>query len=56
MDSPALFENRPCYRLLAAGFTGSRAHGLGPGRYFDGVNVSEAIAHEFARHGSPTRP
>ncbi|MEU1731422.1 hypothetical protein [Streptosporangium sp. NPDC020145] len=44
-DRPALFENRPCYRLLdvswpTLSFTG--------GSYFDGVNVGETTAHELA--------
>jgi hypothetical protein len=49
LDPPALFENRPSYRLLAAGFTGGGGRmDLALGRYFDGVNVGEALAHEFA--------
>src|SRR5262249_36492463 len=48
-DPPALFENRASYRLLAAGFTGGAGRmDLSLGRYFDGVNVGEALAHEFA--------
>ena len=49
LDPPALFDNRPSYRLLAAGFTGGAGRiDLSLGRYFDGVNVNEALAHEFA--------
>ena len=49
LDPPALFENRRSYRLLAAGFTdGAGQMDLSLGRYFDGVNVREALAHEFA--------
>src|SRR5215471_15626143 len=49
LDPPALFENRPSYRLLAAGFTGGAGRmDMSLGRYFDGVNVGEALAHEFA--------
>ena len=49
LDPPELFENRPSYRLLAAGLTGGGGRmDLSLGRYFDGVNVNEALAHEFA--------
>jgi hypothetical protein len=49
LDPPALFDNRPSYRLLAAGFTGGAGRmDLSLGWYFDGVNVNEALAHEFA--------
>ena len=52
LDPPALFDNRPSYRLLAAGFTGGAGRmDLSLGRYFDGVNVNEALAHEFAAAG-----
>jgi len=50
IDPPALFENRPCYRLLAADLadsTGSMS--LGRARYFDGVSIGEAVAHELAQ-------
>src|SRR6266536_1353199 len=48
IDPPALFENRPSYRLLS----GQLAAGMGRmdltgGRYFDGVNIGEALAHEL---------
>ena len=48
LDRPALF-NRACYRLLSASAAAPE-----PGlcftsaRYFDGVNVGEALAHELA--------
>ena len=45
LDPPALFDNRPSYRLLAGG---AGRMDLSLGRYFDGVNVNEALAHEFA--------
>ena len=49
LDPPELFENRPSYRLVAANLTdGDRQLDLSLGRYFDGVNVGEALAHEFA--------
>ncbi|WP_432931857.1 hypothetical protein ACQPZZ_12880 [Microbispora sp. CA-135349] len=46
---PRLFEDRTCYRLLEVAWpelTFTRA------RYFDGVSVGEAAAHEFAAHES----
>ena len=49
MTRPVLFENRACYRLLgvraAPGATGLE---FGPGRYFEMINTSEAVAHEYA--------
>ncbi|MBD2898803.1 hypothetical protein amrb99_77770 [Actinomadura sp. RB99] len=42
---PRIFDDRPSYRLLAAAPPILR---FGPGRYFDGVNVGEAAAHELA--------
>lgn len=49
LDRPALFENRPVYRLLDARIShpGGRVD-LTTGRYFDAIGVSEALAHEFA--------
>jgi len=51
LDPPALFENRPAYRLLAASLTGT-ADGthldLTRSRYFDSMSVAEALAHELA--------
>ncbi|HEY8480383.1 MAG TPA: hypothetical protein VIL71_11175 [Spirillospora sp.] len=51
---PRVFENRPAYRLIAADPPVLR---LGPARYFDGVNVGEAVAHELAAEadGLPLR-
>ncbi|GLX06193.1 hypothetical protein [Microbispora sp. NBRC 16548] len=46
---PRLFEDRTCYRLLEVAWPElafTRA------RYFDGVSVGEAAAHEFAAHES----
>ncbi|MQA83836.1 MAG: transcriptional regulator [Streptosporangiales bacterium] len=50
LDRPRLFENRPSYRLLGVERRDDRGIHLsfGDGRYFDLVNVSEAVAHEFA--------
>ena len=58
LDPPALFDNRPCYRLLAARLAPGASHlDLAPGRYFDGVNIGEALAHELsaALAGDPGR-
>lgn len=45
LAAPAVFENRPTYRLLD--FTG-RHLTFGIGSYFDGIDVGEACAHEYA--------
>ncbi|KOV84528.1 hypothetical protein [Nocardia sp. NRRL S-836] len=45
LAAPAVFENRPTYRLL--GSTG-RHLTFGVGSYFDGIDVGEACAHEYA--------
>jgi len=49
LSPPRLLENRTCYRLLAAG-PGPTGTSLtfGANRYFDMINVSEAVAHETA--------
>jgi hypothetical protein len=50
IDPPALFDNRPCYRLLAADLAcGASSMSLGRARYFDGVSIGEAVAHELAQ-------
>src|ERR1022692_3960180 len=51
LDPPALFENRPAYRLLAARLdvaAGGSYLDFARGRYFDAVSVGEALAHELA--------
>lgn len=46
---PAVFENRPTYRLLSADLAGPRpVLRLGRGTYFDSINTGEAAAHEYA--------
>jgi hypothetical protein len=61
LDRPRLFENRICYRLLdAQSGHGQRNLSLGYMRYFDMIDVGEALAHELAVHalskdGTPTR-
>jgi hypothetical protein len=51
---PAVFENRPTYRLTGADLTVPRLT-FAAGRYFDGVDTGEAAAHEYAaaRLGEP---
>ncbi|HET8684738.1 MAG TPA: helix-turn-helix transcriptional regulator [Micromonosporaceae bacterium] len=46
---PKLFENRPCWRLLDAAFSGSRGRlSFGHMNYFEGIDICEAVAHESA--------
>ncbi|WP_307874472.1 transcriptional regulator [Frankia nepalensis] len=58
---PAVFANLPTYRLLEADLAGGRGRMVFRlGRYFDGLNVGEACAHEYAAHvleggGQPLR-
>lgn len=48
LDRPALFENRPIYRLLEADLAcADGSLDLTIGRYFDAIGVAEALAHEF---------
>jgi hypothetical protein len=54
LDRPGLFEDRACYRLLDVSWAESPRLAFGPGRYFDVMNVCEAIGHELAgRAGAP---
>lgn len=49
LDPPRLFENRMCYRLMdVAVGDGTLSLAFGAGTYFAGLNVGEAVAHEFA--------
>jgi hypothetical protein len=48
LDRPSLFENRLCYRLLAARLAGSPGLSLSRCGYFDAVDVGHAVAHELA--------
>jgi len=52
LAAPAVFENRPTYRLTEAALP---RLAFTRGRYFDGVDTGEAAAHEFAaaRLGTP---
>src|SRR6266545_1379425 len=49
LDRPRLFENRICYRLLDAQWSEDGGQlALGYMRYFDMIDVGEALAHELA--------
>jgi hypothetical protein len=59
LDRPRLFDNRVCYRLLGAEpMPAGEAATLtfGHMRYFDMIDVGEALAHELARTSMPTAP
>ncbi|HET9079498.1 MAG TPA: hypothetical protein VFO01_03125 [Trebonia sp.] len=49
---PAVFENRPIYRLIEADLAGAGGEGprlvFGRGRYFDGMDAGGAAGHEYA--------
>lgn len=46
---PRLFENRPCWRLLQADFSGAQGKlRFGDMNYFDAIDVCEALSHETA--------
>lgn len=49
LAAPTVFENRSTYRLLDADLSGPRGRLVfGRGRYFDGIDLGEAAAHEYA--------
>jgi len=49
IERPRLLEDRVSYRLLSASLAGAAPRlTLTRGRYFDGVNAGEAVAHELA--------
>jgi hypothetical protein len=49
LASPAVFENRPTYRLIAADLAGPQPMlRFARGNYFDSINTGEAAAHEYA--------
>ncbi|MGH3911068.1 MAG: helix-turn-helix domain-containing protein, partial [Pseudonocardiaceae bacterium] len=58
LAAPAVFEDRSTYRLLDADLPGPRGRLVfGRGSYFDGADLGEAAAHEYAvaqRTGSQT--
>src|SRR5262252_7011509 len=48
LDRPALFENRPCYRLLDARLGAPAGLRIGQTSYFEGIDLGHAVAHELA--------
>jgi hypothetical protein len=59
LSPPALFENRPCYRLLSVSFSGNAQTTLrfGQSCYFDKIDMSEALSHELSSavmNGTPS--
>jgi hypothetical protein len=49
LSRPAIFENRPIYRLLAADLAGEDPRLVfGRGRFFDGINVGGVASFEYA--------
>jgi hypothetical protein len=48
LDRPALFENRPCYRLLDARLAAPAGLRTGETSYFEGIDLGHAVAHELA--------
>ena len=48
LSRPKLFEDRACYRIIDANTTSAGANlEFCDGRYFDILNVCEAVAHEY---------
>ncbi|MDQ4039759.1 MAG: transcriptional regulator [Actinomycetota bacterium] len=49
LSAPAVFEDRGTYRLLSADLVGARPRLVfSRGSYFDGIDVGEAVGHEYA--------
>jgi hypothetical protein len=49
LAAPGVFRDLPTYRLLHADLAGARGRLVfGRGTYFDGVDIGEAAAHEYA--------
>lgn len=49
LAAPAVFENRRTYRLLGAALDSPQPEMLfGLGHYFDGIDVGDSVAHEYA--------
>ena len=48
LDRPRLFEDRAAYRIVEVDLAGTGRLGFGHGSYFDVINISEAVALEFA--------
>ena len=57
LAAPVVFENRVTYRLTEARlFLGASRLAFTRGRYFDGVDIGEAAAHEYAATQLGGRP
>jgi hypothetical protein len=48
LEHPKLFENKMCWRLLEVDWSDGGHLVFGPARYFAGVDINEAVAHETA--------
>lgn len=48
LDRPRLFEDRASYRMLDVDLAAAGQISFARGSYFDVINISEAVAHEFA--------
>jgi hypothetical protein len=55
LAAPAVYENRPVYRLIEADLAGPDGPRLafGRGRFFDGADSGGAAAHEYAATAGP---
>ncbi|MGH3772718.1 MAG: helix-turn-helix domain-containing protein [Pseudonocardiaceae bacterium] len=47
LAAPRIFENRSTYRLLGADLQTGPRMVFGRGAYFDGIDVGDAVAHEY---------
>ncbi len=47
LAAPAIFENRSTYRLIRANLRSNPYMIFGSGHYFDGIDLGDAVAHEF---------
>jgi hypothetical protein len=59
LDPPALFENRPSYRLLGLAWSGQRPGGwlrFGLATYFDKLDLAEGLGHELAAEWARAGP
>jgi len=57
LAAPQVFENRVTYRLTEADLASGRPRlACAVGRYFDGIDVGEAAAHEYAAARQRGRP
>jgi len=57
LDAPLVFENRVTYRLTGADLTAKAPRlGFAGGRYFDGIDLGEAAAHQYAAGRLDRRP